>query len=95
MRAVVYLSHFITPRLANDFVQAGYQVHPVFSAAEALDVCAQFGIDVVVIEAGLQDAGLSYLRRHAITAQLTDMTKAVDVVWELCDLLDWRSCTVH
>lgn len=65
------------------------------SVSEVLHLCGSLPIEVVLIAEGVSDSELPELQRRFITVCLEEKTTAQEVVWELCDLLDPRSSTLH
>ena len=95
MPAVVYLTTEAPSALADSLAHAGYAVFEALSVSEVLHLCETLPIEVVLIAPGVSDPELPELRRRFITVGLEEKTTAQDVVWELCDLLDPRSCRLH
>ncbi|MDP9266936.1 MAG: hypothetical protein M3P27_01245 [Acidobacteriota bacterium] len=65
------------------------------SVSEVLHLCESLPIEVVLIASGVSDPELPELQQRFVTVCFEEKTTAQEVVWELCDLLDPRACTLH
>ena len=95
MPAVVYLTTKAPSELAEPLAQAGYTVFEALSVSEVLHLCESLPIDVVLVGSDVRSPGLREIEDRFITLHLHDGATGQDIVWQLSDLLDPRSCMVN
>lgn len=64
MITFVYLRNDNSRTLQNEYVEQGYHVHEAFSASEAVWICTQNHLGIIVIADNVETSEVSQLKDH-------------------------------
>lgn len=95
MVGIAYLTRRSPSLLGDDLRLAGYSVWEAVTASEVLHLCEYRSIDVVVIDAGVEDPDLPEVQGRYISMLLNENAAAADVIWELGLLFSSDPPAVH
>jgi DNA-binding response OmpR family regulator len=84
--SIVYLTNRAPSKLEDDLSLAGYRVFAALEVAEVLHLCETENIDVIVIDADVDDPDVAEAQVRQITLRLKPEATAEDVIWELSQL---------
>jgi len=83
MVGIAYLARRSPSLFGDDLRLAGYVVWEAVTASEVLHLCEYRSIDVVVIDAGVEDPDLPEVQGRHISMRLNVNATAAEVIWEL------------
>lgn len=86
MASIVLLETRAPSKMAGDLTLAGYKAFEALAASEALALCKNGRIDVIVIAADVADPDVAEVQRRYMTIRLKPEATSKDLIWELSQL---------
>jgi hypothetical protein len=93
--SLVYLTTRAPSKFAEELMLAGHQVHEALAVSEALYLCEQGPVDVIVIAPDVEDPDLVEAQLHHITIRMKPEGTAKELVWELSQLFPQQPGTIQ
>jgi hypothetical protein len=95
MASVVYLTNRAPAKLTDDLIVAGHRAWECLSVSEALYICEQQWVDVVVIAPDVEDADVVETHLRHFTIRLKPEATAKELIWELSNLFPGQTTTIQ
>jgi hypothetical protein len=95
MAAVVLLTTRAPSKLTDDLALAGHRAWECLSVSEALYLCENENVDVIVIAPDIEDPDLAEAQLHYVTIRMKPEATAMELIWELSKLFDSGSVSVQ
>jgi hypothetical protein len=93
--SLVYLTTRSNSKLADELMLAGHRVKEALSVSEALFVCENEPVDVVVIAADVEDPDMIEAQMRRVTIKLKPEATVRELLWLLTDLFPDETATVQ
>ncbi len=84
--SIIFLTTRSHGEMVDDLTRAGIRVWEALSVSEVLYLQEHEAIDAVVVDFGVENAKLAFLRTTSVTLQLEADATAQQIVWELAGL---------
>jgi hypothetical protein len=95
MASVVYLTSRAPAKLTDDLIVAGHRAWECLSVSEALYICEQQWVDVVVIAPDVEDADVVETHLRHFTIRMKPEASAKELIWELSKLFPEQTTTIQ
>ena len=83
MPSFVYLRDEFSRSLASAFLVPGYHVQEAFSLSEAVWICTQQHLGIVVIADNVKDPEIEQLRERFVIFSMKPNTSVRELLWKL------------
>ena len=82
-------------RLADDLIQAGFNVFEALAISEVMQLCEAENVDIVLITAEIEEHRALEIQHHYMTLRLKPNATVKEIIAELWQLFPDKAATVQ